>query len=98
MPGTSSINHSADLLFELSPRHRPDTSMPYQKALEEYIHDIGKGIETLLALIELHEAQEPGVVPSLATIHKCTLLRMATASSQLLAHFAYAQISTANRV
>lgn len=97
MPGTPSPDHSANPLFQSFSWHRPDVPPSYQKMLAEYAHDIGNGITMLLALIEFHESQELDDTPLLTAVDKGTLLRLAIASSKLLAHFAYAQISKANR-
>lgn len=97
MSGTPQSDDSAKPLFQPFSWHRAEVPPSYQKTLAEYTHDIGNGIAMLLALIEFHESQELDSTPLLATVHKGTLLRLAVTSSKLLAHFAYAQISKANR-
>lgn len=84
-------------LFQAFSWYRPGVPPSYQKALAEHAHDVGNGLAALLALIEFHEAQELDGEPLLAAVDKGALLRLAIASSKLLAHFAYVQISRANR-
>lgn len=97
MPGTRSPDTFTSPIFQSFSWHHADVPPSCQKALAEHTHDISNGIAKLLELIEFHESQAMDDEPLLAPVDKGTLLRLAITSSKLLAHFAYAQISRANR-
>ncbi|UIN23506.1 hypothetical protein [Herbaspirillum frisingense] len=98
MPGTTTPNQSQSPVFQAFSWHSPGIFPDQRVILTEYARNIGAGIGTLLELIEFSDTQMAfDGRPLLGDQDKSSLMRLAITSGKLLADYAHAQISHANR-
>jgi len=83
-------------IFHAFSWHNADVPPSHQKAFTEYAHDVSNGIATLLLLIEFSDGEAQDDRPFLSKADKATLMRLAIASSRMLATAAEKQIDSEN--